>query len=108
MGDSKIYNSIMTGIQEAIDDAKSDKPVLNRHKVIVEPIKEYKPSDIKRIRKSTGMSQNVFASYMGVSGKTVEAWESGTNHPSGAASRLLNMMEMDSNLIVQFPFVSKV
>ena len=42
---------------------------------------------------------------MGVSDKTVEAWEAGTNHPSGAASRLLNMMEMNHNLVDEFPFV---
>ena len=42
---------------------------------------------------------------MGVSLKTVEAWEAGTNHPSGAASRILSMMEMDADLINNFPFV---
>lgn len=48
------------------------------------------------------MSQKIFASYIGVSPKTVEAWEAGTNHPSGAASRLLNMMEMDVELTKNF------
>ena len=52
------------------------------------------------------MSQKIFASYLGVSDKTVEAWESGTNHPSGAASRLLNMMEMNEKLVEEFPFVT--
>lgn len=60
----------------------------------------------KKIRTSTGMSQKIFASYMGVSDKTVEAWEAGTNHPSGAASRLLSMMEIDEDLIIKFPFVN--
>ena len=45
---------------------------------------------------------------MGVSDKTVEAWESGTNHPSGVASRILNMMEIDKDLVIKFPFVSNV
>ena len=52
------------------------------------------------------MSQKTFASYMGVSDKTVEAWEAGTNHPSGTASRILSMMEMDKDLVIKFPFVS--
>ena len=60
----------------------------------------------KKIRTSTGMSQKIFASYMWVSDKTVEAWETGTNHPSGAASRLLSMMEIDKDLIIKFPFVN--
>ncbi|WP_081795625.1 helix-turn-helix domain-containing protein [Butyrivibrio sp. MC2021] len=67
-----------------------------------------KAEDVKRIRNTTGMSQKTFASYMGVSDKTVEAWESGTNHPSGAASRILNMMEIDKDLVIKFPFVSNV
>ena len=54
------------------------------------------------------MSQKTFASYVGVSDKTVEAWEAGTNHPSGAASRILNMMEIDKDLIKRFPFVTNV
>ena len=74
--------------------------------MIVEPVKVYEADEVKKIRNSTGMSQKVFASYMGVSDKTVEAWEAGTNHPSGAASRLLNMIEQDKELIIKFPFVS--
>ena len=103
---SNVYESIMTGLNEALEDAKSEKPILKRHKVIVEPVKVYGPEEVKRIRNSTGMSQKTFASYMGVSDKTVEAWESGTNHPSGAASRLLSMMEMDEDLVIKFPFVT--
>ena len=34
-----------------------------------------------------------------------EAWEAGTNTPSGAASRILNMMELDAQLTKTFPFV---
>ena len=71
----------------------------------VEPVKIYGADDVKRIRKKTGFSQKSFANYMGGSDKTVEAWEAGTNPPSGAASRILNMMEMDDNLIIKFPFV---
>jgi putative transcriptional regulator len=89
-----------------VDDAKSERPILKRHKVTVEPVRVFEADEVKKIRNSTGMSQKIFASYMGVSDKTVEAWEAGTNHPSGAASRLLSMMEMDKELIRRFPFVS--
>ena len=103
---SNVYESIMTGLNEALEDAKSEKPILKRHRVTVEPVKVYGAEEVKRIRNSTGMSQKTFASYMGVSDKIVEAWESGTNHPSGAASRLLSMMEMDEDLVIKFPFVT--
>ena len=105
---SNVYESIITGLNEAIEDANSSEKKLNRNVVHVEPIKEYNAEDVKKIRLNTGMSQNVFASYMGVSCKTVEAWESGKNHPSGAASRLLNMMEMNNNLVEEFPFVKRM
>ncbi len=104
MGNS-VYESIMTGLNEALEDAQSAKPILKRHKVTIEPVKVYEADEVKKIRKSTGMSQKLFASYMGVSDKTVEAWEAGTNHPSGAASRLLSMIEQDKQLIIKYPFV---
>lgn len=108
MDNKNVYNSIVTGLNEAIEDANSNQPILKRHKVIVEPVKVYEADEVKKIRNSTGMSQKIFASYVGVSDKTVEAWEAGTNHPSGAASRILNMMEIDKDLIKRFPFVTKV
>ena len=77
--------SIVAGLQEAIEDAKSKEKKLPRRVVTVVPVKEYNASEVKKIRNETGMSQKTFASYLGVSCKTVEAWESGINHPSGAA-----------------------
>ena len=41
------------------------------------------------------MSQKVFAGYLGVSEKAVEAWEAGRNRPEGAACRLLAMTHDD-------------
>lgn len=105
---SSVFDSIMTGLNEAIEDAQSKQKKLPRRAVTVMPVKAYKADEVKKIRNSTGMSQKAFASYMGVSDKTVEAWESGTNCPSGAASRLLTMMEMDKNLTEEFPFVTAV
>lgn len=105
---SNVYESIISGLSEALEDAKSDEKKLKRNVVHIEPVKEYNAEEVKRIRLNTGMSQNVFASYIGVSCKTVEAWESGKNHPSGAASRLLNMMEMNNNLVEEFPFVKRM
>ena len=100
---NRAYESIMTGLTEAVEDVKEKK--LPRRGVTVLPVKEYQAEEVKAIRNKTGLSQKLFAGYMGVSDKTVEAWESGKNHPSGAASRILNMMEMDEELVSNFPFV---
>ena len=102
---SKVYESIMAGLTEAVEDAQSKDKKLRRRVVTIVPVKEYSASEIQAIRKSTGLSQRLFAGYMGVSDKTVEAWEAGKNRPSGAASRLLTMMEMDAELTREFPFV---
>ena len=102
---SSVFESIMTGLTEAVEDAQSANKKLSRRTVTVIPVKEYGAEQVKSIRKNVNMSQKTFASYLGVSEKTVEAWEAGTNHPSGAASRILNMMEMDEDLTEKYPFV---
>lgn len=105
---SKAYESIMKGLKEAVEDANSTTKKLPRRTVTVIPVKEYQANQIKAIRKNVKMSQKSFASYLGVSEKTVEAWEAGTNHPSGASSRILSMMEMDSDFTEKYPFIKTV
>ena len=41
MGNNSVYESIMAGLNEALADAQSEKPILKRHKVIVEPVVPY-------------------------------------------------------------------
>lgn len=105
---NSVYESIMTGLTEAIEDTKASEKKLKRRVVTIVPVKEYTAEEVKKIRSTTGFSQKLFASYMGVSDKTVEAWEAGINRPSGAASRILSMMEMNANVIIEFPFVELV
>ena len=59
---------------------------------MIMPIKEYTNKEIRDIRMKAGMTQSVFASYMGVSKKTVDAWECGRTHPTGPAFRLLDIL----------------
>lgn len=58
----------------------------------------FAPADIKAIRAAAGMSQQQFAACMGVSVRTVEAWECGRNHPDGAASRMLSLLQKEPEL----------
>lgn len=102
-----VYDSILTGLSEVLEDAESKEKKLKRRTVSIMPIKEYDAQEVQNIRKKTGLSQKLFAGYMGVSTKTVEAWEAGINRPSGAASRILNMLEIDAELTVKFPFVQE-
>jgi len=95
----------MKGLNEAVADAQSTKKVLKRRTITIEPVKVYKPEQIKLIRKTTGLSQNIFANCLGVSVKTVEAWERGKNSPNGTASRLLSMLELDNSLFQKLKFI---
>lgn len=102
---SKMFDDLKEGLQDAIIEAKSKKKYLKRNTVSYTPLANYKPSDIKKVRSRVGLTQNLFAKYLGVSQKTVEAWESGTNKPSGSSNRLITMLVMDKNLIKKYPFV---
>ena len=50
------------------------------------------------------MTQHVFADYLGVSVKTVEAWERGRTHPTGPAYRLMSFLALD--MAQSLPFIS--
>ncbi len=50
MSDKSVYESIMTGLNEALEDAQSKETILKRHKVIIESVKVYEPDEIKKIR----------------------------------------------------------
>ncbi|MBO4928141.1 MAG: hypothetical protein J5379_07830 [Clostridiales bacterium] len=52
------------------------------------------------------MSQASFAVVMGVSTKTVEAWEAGTNKPKGPARRFMIALKKDPSLIEKCDIVS--
>lgn len=89
-----LFDDIKTGLGQAIEYEKGNLKVKTTL-LTVEPVESFKPDEIRSIRNSTGLTQNMFAKYMGVSVKTVEAWEAGRNHPEGAACRLLSMTRRD-------------
>lgn len=88
---STLFDDLKEGIQEAIDFEKGNGKA-KTVTFMIEPVKKYSNEDIKRIRNKAGMTQSVFANYMGVSPKTVEAWELGRTHPTGPAYRLLDIL----------------
>lgn len=57
------------------------------------PLKNYTPTQIKRIRSHNKASQAVFAAYLNTSSSTIQKWEQGQKHPSGIALKLLNLVD---------------
>lgn len=93
-----VFDEIKTGLNEAIEYEKGNLKAETRTMSIT-PLEEFSPSEIKEIRKSAGLTQNLFAKFLGVSLKTVEAWEAGRNQPNGTACRMLSITKRDP----QFP-----
>ncbi len=54
------------------------------------------PEEIKRLRERNKVSQPVFARYLNTGESTVENWETGAKKPSGAALKLLSIVEKHS------------
>ena len=56
-------------------------------------------SDITRARNKVNMPQPAFAELMGVSVRTLQAWEQGKRNPSGAAKTLLRVAETHPEIL---------
>ena len=98
---SALFEDLKEGLQEAIDYER-EKGSAKRTTYVIDPVKKYSNVDIKRIRNRAGMTQAVFADYLGVSPKTVEAWELGRTHPTGPANRLLDILAQNKQDILPF------
>lgn len=60
---------------------------------LIEPIPEYTPRKVKRLRKKLEISQITFAALLNVNVSTVQKWEQGQKKPSGLACKLLHLAE---------------
>ena len=66
----------------------------------VREVKAMDSGDVHRLRTSLFLSTAVFSSVLSVSPKTVEAWESGANTPSGPALRLMNLLARNPDILI--------
>jgi len=97
----ELFDDLKQGLEEAISyEQGNGKAKVKRYHII--PVTEYSNSKIREIRLDAGMTQTVFASYMGVSQKTVEAWEGGRSHPNGPACRLLSILDKEKSYTPAF------
>lgn len=104
--DMTVGEGLITALGQAIEYEKgrSVKGVKSR-KISIAPLPHYKGQKVKEIRNGLGLSQSIFAYIMGVSKKTVEAWESGRNEPQGPAQRMLMLLERDSTFLEKYEFI---
>ena len=96
---SKKYRSdAMAAIHETMealhDVGAIDKQTMRRFDdACLTPIRPLKPEEIKAIREREHVSQTVFANYLNVTSGLVSKWERGEKRPSGAALKLLSLVE---------------
>ena len=98
-----MFEELQEGLEQAIDYAKGEGSA----RVVtykIDPVKELNKDQIKQARMHARMTQRVFADYLGVSVKTVEAWERVRTHPTGPAYRLMSFLE--ENQLQTLPFIT--
>ena len=101
-----VYNSITKGLKEAIEYEKGTLKARST-KISIEPLVNFNKAEIKAIRNNAKMTQVVFAKFLGVSPKTVEAWEAGRNMPDGPARRILSMLKQDPYIPEKYRFIER-
>ena len=87
------YNEIMQGLQEALAYEKGETTNAVVHRMSINEVQTFTPSEIKEIRLAANMTQSVFAKVIGVTKKAVEAWEGGRSKPDGAARRTIGLLK---------------
>ncbi|MCL2565587.1 MAG: helix-turn-helix domain-containing protein [Defluviitaleaceae bacterium] len=93
--------------QEVIDEGneileKGIGHLRRRTHMPVSPVKEYAPEQIKALREKNQYTQSYFGEVLGVSLKTVQAWEAGTNKPTGTALRIFQILEQDPHALDKY------
>ena len=85
--DNDMFNELMASVQQMDDIAKGSKTASRSF--------EFPDPEMKAIRERLGLSQEKLAVLLGVSKRTVENWEQGQRHPTGAARSLLRIVDAD-------------
>jgi len=91
---TKAGRKILSALQELVDAAESGEPLERRFTVRAyaldaEP-REYDGPAVRALRDRYGMSQGVFARFLGTSARAVMSWEQGARVPSTMARRFLD------------------
>ena len=93
---SKAFSKILQGLQEARLHAQGEQVEGLRASVL-----EVQRNEIAELRLREALTQAQFAELLGTSLGTVRKWESGERSPSGAAARLLQLLEAEPKLVTK-------
>jgi len=93
-----VGRQIADGLRELVEDMKSGRPLDEKYNVRTVKIElkpgEYSPKEVVATRELLGLSQALFATFLGVSTNAVQTWEQGQK-PSGIACRFMDEIRRD-------------
>lgn len=89
----------MESAQQAKEHAEGKREL--RTTLLPQPLAKMDKTEVVKIRESLNFSQAVFAKYLNVSVKTVQAWEQGLGKPSGASLKLLSIIKQNPSLLIE-------
>jgi putative transcriptional regulator len=93
----KTFTELLTSANEALEHAQSKRNL--RTTTLPLPPKALNGRAVKRVRASLHASQAVFARYLNVSTKLVQAWEADRRTPEGPALVLLHIAARQPDVI---------
>jgi putative transcriptional regulator len=88
----------MESANEALEHAQGRRSL--KTVMLPPPPEPMSADDVRELRARLDASQAVFASYLNVSTKLVQAWEADRRTPEGAALRLLRLAEKAPELLL--------
>ena len=91
--DKELFDSLVKSMEEmvAIENGEQQPSPERVHR--------HKLPNVRQVRETTGMKQHEFAQAIGVSPSLVQSWEQARRFPSGAALKILLMLERNPTLI---------
>ena len=96
---SAVYDDIMSSLNELLDAAQGKETGIVVHPRTVKDVEVFSPQQIKQVRMDAKMTQKTFAACIGVSPKSVEAWEGGKSTPTPTAKKLLFLIQQEPSLV---------
>ena len=90
---SRAFDDIREGTEEAVEFGKGNTAGAVVHKP--------HPVDVRKLRRTLGMTQERFAATFGVGLGTLRHWERGDRKPRGPALTLLNVVEKKPEAVLE-------
>jgi putative transcriptional regulator len=96
--DQKVFGELLESANQALEHAQGKREL--RTTELPPPPRPVDGGGIRRLRARLKMSQAVFARYLNVSTKLVQAWESDRRRPDGPALLLVRLVEGNPALVL--------